>query len=164
MRTFSRRGVVAALATILTVRHAVAHGIADHADDKPPPAGTVPDRRRYADADRCQLGSAFEVVNDSAVPIMEVYVRQSGGTGRWGEDQLGERVLRTGQRIPLDPGSHRVDVLMLREDGRVTPRVRHQRGLPFSPCARTPARSCESRSRPMGAWSRSERPAGRAGP
>ena len=103
MRTFSRRGVVAALATILTVRH--------------------------ADADRCQFGSAFEVLNDSTVPIMEVYVRQSGGTGRWGEDLLGERVLRTGERIPLDPGSHRVDVLMLREDGRAFLAMRQ------NPCA-----------------------------
>ncbi len=75
------------------------------------------------------MGSAFEVVNLSASPIMEVYLRQSGGTGGWGEDRLGDRMLRTGERLPLDPGSQRVDILLLRADDRAFLAMRQ------NPCA-----------------------------
>jgi hypothetical protein len=122
MRPLSRRGGLAAAAVGAIglapspARPALAQGLGGKpppADPNPPPTPT----RRYADANRCGDGSAFEVVNLSGATILEVYLRQSGGTG-WGEDRLGERALRRGERLSLDPGAGRVDLLLLRAHGR----------------------------------------------
>lgn len=119
-RRIALLGLIAILPTPLLAQQAEPPG-------KPPPAD--PNQRRYADSGRCREGSAFDIANLSAVPIQEVYLRQSGQTGGWGEDRLGSRVLRTRERLSLDPGIGRFDILILRADGRAFTAMRQ------NPCA-----------------------------
>ena len=81
---------------------------------KPPPADGG---FQFADASRCGGGSAFEVVNAGAEPIMEIYLRPASTSG-WGADLLGDAVLKTQERKQLDPGIGVYDLLLLRADGR----------------------------------------------
>jgi hypothetical protein len=73
--------------------------------------------------DRCR-DSAFSIVNQGEAEIVEIYLRASGQTGNWGEDRLGERTLRRGERLRLDPGAGVHDVLLLTADGRAVAAMR----------------------------------------
>jgi hypothetical protein len=80
------------------------------------PAGERP--FPYADAARCRDRSYFDVVNRSATPVLEIYIRRSGQTGNWGKDRLGDGVLAVGGRQRFDPGVGVFDVLLIRADGQ----------------------------------------------
>lgn len=74
-------------------------------------------QRRHLDTANCPAGSVFHVVNRGSVPIVQVSLRPSATTGGFDQDRLEGRILQSGQRIELDPGTGRFDVLVLRQDG-----------------------------------------------
>src|SRR5262245_18440028 len=57
----------------------------------------------YADAARCQGRTYFDVVNRSRVPVLELYIRPSGHTGRWRKDRLRDATLAPVARLRVDP-------------------------------------------------------------
>lgn len=62
----------------------------------------------------CRAG--FTIANQSARPVQEVFRRASGSTA-WGQDLLGDAVLRAGNSLDLAPAGSQVDVMVLLADG-----------------------------------------------
>ena len=118
MTRLARRGALALLVCLPGL--ALAQGMPPVKPGVVPPAPTP---RPHADAARC-ANTAFEIVNQSGVDVVEIYLRASGQTGNWGEDRLGDRMLRRGQRQRFDPGPGVHDVLMLTADGRAVAAMR----------------------------------------
>jgi hypothetical protein len=115
----SRRGALALLGGL------PASALAGAPGGKPPPLQPGEGRRHYADVSggRCR-DSSFKIVNRAEAEIVEIYVRASGQTGHWGEDRLGEAVLRRGAELQLDPGPGVQDILLITGDGRAMAAMR----------------------------------------
>jgi hypothetical protein len=72
----------------------------------------------YADSERCPR-SSIVIVNDSSDVVREIYLRSSGAINGFGEDRLGAtQLLRSGERLALDPGQGVFDLLVLRVKAR----------------------------------------------